>query len=232
MPSHAETGEPTWERARRPEQIEIRRRSILDSATRLLDEGGVEAASLSAIASAAGLSKANLYRYYESREAILFELLLEEMRLWIADFEKRLGELRGHDDFAAVAQALADSVEARPRYGALMSVHAIELERNLGPESIRRFKGELRDGLVSLIAPLAASLPRFSRAQANEFLVMHSIFQMGLWPLANPAPPVVEALDRPGLSDMRMDFAERVRWHAFVVLLGLDGVESPRVRPE
>ena len=59
-----------FERARQPEQKELRREAILEAATELLAEKGLHDISLSAIARRAKLSKANLYRYFESREAI------------------------------------------------------------------------------------------------------------------------------------------------------------------
>ena len=80
-------------RARRPEHKRERREAILAGARRLLDAEGVEGATLSAIARAAGLSKANCYRYFESREAILLAVILDEARAWLGTVEAGLAEL-------------------------------------------------------------------------------------------------------------------------------------------
>ncbi len=221
----------TWKRARKPEQIEARRKAILSAAATLLDEGGLEATGLSSIARAAGLSKANLYRYFESREAILLSILIDELENWAADLSEKLNEVPGKGDLAVVAQLYADSFSGRERLSILMSALASVLERNLSVETVEGQKRGLRECYVSLIQPLRHALPHFSKAKANEFIIMQAIFQMGLWPHTNPSPEVEKVLIQGEFADLRMNFAERIRWHALILLRGLESVEAPRVRP-
>ena len=230
-------GQPTtassdWERARKPEQIEERRDAILSAARHLLEQGGVDAAGLSAIAREAGLSKANLYRYFESREAILLAILIEEMQDWTEALGRSLSKLPGSGDVTAVAQEVADSLQGRDRLCKLLASLASVLEQNLSVETIASWKRELRELYVGLIPPLCHALPQFSKAQANEFWVMHALFQMGLWPHTQPSPDVEEVLGREEFADMRMDFSERIRWHSLILLRGLESVEPPRIRPQ
>ncbi len=82
-----------WQRARRPEQKAERRDAIVAGALSLLDEEGVEGTTLSEIARRAGVSKANCYRYFESREAILLAVAIDEARGWAAELANRLGPL-------------------------------------------------------------------------------------------------------------------------------------------
>ena len=56
-------------------QHEIRRDEILDIAAQCFAERSYPAASMNDIAAAGGTSKARLYHYYDSKEAILFDLL-------------------------------------------------------------------------------------------------------------------------------------------------------------
>lgn len=56
-------------------QHEIRRDEILDIAAQCFADRSYPAASMNDIAAAGGTSKARLYHYYESKEAILFDLL-------------------------------------------------------------------------------------------------------------------------------------------------------------
>ena len=61
-----------FQRARRPEQKEERRLRLLTVARAALVSGvAIEGLSLSSIARDAGMAKANTYRYFESREALL-----------------------------------------------------------------------------------------------------------------------------------------------------------------
>ncbi|MEM7602845.1 MAG: hypothetical protein AAF357_15720, partial [Verrucomicrobiota bacterium] len=175
--------------------------------------------------------KANLYRYFESREAILLSILIEELDQWVTALTEDLNGATETGDVVAVAQIFADSISDRVRLNELMSTFAPVLERNLTVQSVEMEKSELRSFFVRLIQPLCNALPQFSKSQANEFLIMQTVFQMGLWPHANPSETVSEVLSQEAFADLRMNFAERVRWHALILLRGLESVDPPRVRP-
>ncbi|HEX4291540.1 MAG TPA: helix-turn-helix domain-containing protein, partial [Trebonia sp.] len=64
-----------FQRARSEEQREIRRQAILDTAAAMLDLMPVSEVTLNELSRRAGLAKSNVLRYFESREAILLELL-------------------------------------------------------------------------------------------------------------------------------------------------------------
>ena len=59
----------------RSSQHELRREEILEIAAQCFADRSYPAASMNDIATAGGTSKARLYHYYESKEAILFDLL-------------------------------------------------------------------------------------------------------------------------------------------------------------
>ena len=115
---------------------------IVDAAARLFEKKGLAGTSLSAIARATCISKAALYRYFESREAIFLELLTEDYEEWIGDLEVQLAPLAGSDDHEAVSEVLVHTLAARPRLATLMrppptSWSAISPSRRL-PSSRRR----------------------------------------------------------------------------------------------
>jgi AcrR family transcriptional regulator len=67
-------------RARRPEEKEVRRQQILTAARTLLAERGVSELSLNELARRSRVSKPNVYRYFESREDVLLQLWVDEVR--------------------------------------------------------------------------------------------------------------------------------------------------------
>ncbi len=69
------TDEPRRERKKR----ETRRR-IVEAATRLFSERGFDAPTVDDIAAAADVAKGTIYNYFDSKDAILFEFLLEVER--------------------------------------------------------------------------------------------------------------------------------------------------------
>jgi AcrR family transcriptional regulator len=79
---------------------DLRREEILDIAAQCFADSSYPAASMNDIAAAGGTSKARLYHYYESKEAILFDLLDR--------YTQRLLALIGETEAVAQRQDLDD----------------------------------------------------------------------------------------------------------------------------
>src|SRR5690242_14302688 len=106
----------TFQRARSEEQREIRRRAILDTAAAMLDEMPAGALTLNELSRQVGLAKSNVLRYFESREAILLELLDRDWQQWTATLPEQLTASvspdappiqRGQEFAAVLAHSLA-----------------------------------------------------------------------------------------------------------------------------
>src|ERR1700728_2067721 len=133
----------TFQRARSEEQREVRRRAILDAAAAMLAEMPVAEVTLNELSRRAGLAKSNVLRYFESREAVLLELLDAAWRDWLTKLDQDLaasGALPAADAPGAggpvadradrVALVVAASLAARPMLCDLISAQAAVLERN------------------------------------------------------------------------------------------------------
>src|SRR5688572_30629168 len=90
----------TFQRARSTQQRELRRQAILDTAAAMLDEMPVAEISLNELSRRVGLAKSNVLRYFESREAVLFELLARALARWLAQLPEELAT--GVDQGASV----------------------------------------------------------------------------------------------------------------------------------
>jgi AcrR family transcriptional regulator len=87
---------------------ELKRDEILDIAAQCFAERSYPAASMNDIAAASGTSKARLYHYYGSKEAILFDLLdryTQRLLLLIAQVEAT-AHRRNLDDRAALHELI------------------------------------------------------------------------------------------------------------------------------
>lgn len=211
----------TWQRARRPEQKEQRRQAILAAAGRLLDADGLEGTGLNAIGRAADISKANLYRYFESREAILLELLDEEQEAWIHDLDRRLRRLAGNGDVAAVARAFGATLVRRPRLCVLLTALPSVLERNISAERVMAHKRSALEYLAPMLESLRSALPGLGDDEARAFVVQMVMAVCGFWPHCNPAPVVEEVLELPEFAALRMEFEATTTHHAELLLRGL-----------
>lgn len=58
-----------------------KRRAILRAAARLFADEGFNKASMANVATACGISKANIYHYYPSKTALLFDMLESHLRM-------------------------------------------------------------------------------------------------------------------------------------------------------
>lgn len=74
----------------RAQDYDQKRRIILKTATQLFARHGFDRASIASVAAECGVSKALLYHYYDSKEALLFDILrthLEELNQALAEVD-------------------------------------------------------------------------------------------------------------------------------------------------
>ena len=127
----------TFRRARRPEQKRERREAILRAARDLADGSRVRDVSLSCIASAVGLAKSNVVRYFGTREEIYLALTIHELRGFELAVLDRLARPDGPVDVVA---ALTDALEQRPLLCDLLGECSSTLERNVSLDAAREYK--------------------------------------------------------------------------------------------
>src|SRR3954449_3979699 len=80
----------TFQRARNDEQREVRRQAILRVAAEMGGQMPVAEVSLNELSRRVGLAKSNVLRYFESREAVLLELLDVFLGSWLAELADEL----------------------------------------------------------------------------------------------------------------------------------------------
>ncbi len=210
-----------WERARQPEQKEQRRQAILEAAGALFDEGGLEAASLSAIGRRAALSKANLYRYFQSREAILLELLLEEVEVWVTHLEGALAPLAGQSDVEAVVDRVVRSLVQHPRVCGLSAVVSTVLEHNVTAEGVLPFKRRTAQLLVRAGNALHAALPTLGPPRVRRFVTYLTLVMGQAWSAAHPPREVAAVLAREDCAALAVSFEHTLQDCARLLLRGL-----------
>ncbi|MBB3208472.1 AcrR family transcriptional regulator [Rhodopirellula rubra] len=211
----------TWKRARKPEQKAERIDAILEAAGVLLEEQGLDGTGLNAIARQAGLSKPNLYVYFESREAILLQLLLKESSVWAKSFKRRLDQIEKVGDVDAVASAFADSLARRRRFCTLSASLASVFEHNVGPETVAQFKREFLSIVQPCVAALSQALPELSDEESSRALAMLVMSATGMWAHCHPSASVEVVLKQPEFEHIKFDFKETVFDLAACFLRGL-----------
>ncbi|WLW58248.1 TetR/AcrR family transcriptional regulator [Streptomyces sp. YU58] len=201
----------TFQRARSEEQREIRRRAILDTAAAMLDEMSVGALSLNELSRRVGLAKSNVLRYFESREAVLLELLDRDWRQWTAALPEQLTAsltpgaptIQRGQQFAAV---LAHSLEQHRVLCDLLSAQAGVLEHNVSADVAARYKRAALDNVAALAELARRHLPELG--DHTDQLCAQAIMVSGaVWTHARPSAAMLAAYESdPSLAALRMDF--------------------------
>ena len=217
-----------FQRARRPEQKLQRQDAILGAARDLALRDGVRNVSLADIAARVGIHKSALLRYFETREQIFLELTAEAWSDWARDLHARL-DAAAPGSAPLVADVFARSFSDRPLMCDLIEHTPLNLERNVSPDAVRRYK-RTSLGMVNEAAALVQRvLPELTLAECTEFVATLASLAGSLWQIANPGPVLAELYaSDPALAQACVDLMPRLRRTAEILLAGLITSRNPR----
>src|ERR1700754_1848936 len=164
----------TFQRARSDEQRAVRTQAILETAAAMLEQGTVADISLNELSRRVGLAKSNVLRYFDSREAVLLELLGSSLHEWLEDLgaelptavRRRAGFKRRAEELAGT---LAGSLVAHPVFCDLISAQAGVLEHNVSTEAIVRSQLATLDDAQAFAELVRAALPELSADDAWRY---------------------------------------------------------------
>lgn len=156
-----------------------KRRQILKTAAKVFAEEGFDRASMSLLARECGISKANIYHYYDGKTALLFDMLdtyLSELRNRICGID-----LTGLDDEARLRAIICETLHA---YQGADNEHRVQTNaiRVLPPEQQIILRGYQRDMVRHMSDALVALAPQaFRDNPAKLHATTMSIFGMLNW---------------------------------------------------
>jgi AcrR family transcriptional regulator len=210
-----------FQRARKPDEKAHRQKAILEAAASLFETKGLDAVSLNAVADRAGVVKSNVYRYFESREAIFMSLLLEDLVSWVTAVEETFSQLPPRSDIKTVARALAGTMVAARRLCTLMAALSSVLEQNVSEEGVIGFKRAVLRVAVRFGNVMRSALPSMPASAVGPLLRFTHAIVAGLYPIAHPAPAVARAISQPDLVVFRSDFQKDLERMLGAVLTSL-----------
>jgi AcrR family transcriptional regulator len=216
----------TFQRARSEEQREVRRRAILDTAAAMLGEMTVAEVTLNELSRRVGLAKSNVLRYFESREAVLLELLDDFLGDWLADLEGELAsgvEPEASQEVRArqVAEILSRSLAERATLCDLFGAQGGVLEHNVSVEVVKQHKRSSLARLTVMADLLGGHLPELGDG-AQVFCLMTLVSAGALSTYVPPPPSVLAAYaDEPALGVLNLDLRDALRVSFTSALLGV-----------
>jgi AcrR family transcriptional regulator len=216
-----------FQRARCEEQRETRRQAILGAAAAMLAEMPVAEVTLNELSRRAGLAKSNVLRYFESREAVLLELLDSAWQDWLVQLDKNLADAvdatapaAGRADQLAVA--VAASLASRPMLCDLISAQAAVLEHNVSPQVAAQYKRASIAGITAFGGLVLRCVPELGEPDAFRLAGAAVMTTAALWPHTQPSAAMLAAYAAdPALAAMRLDFTGTLREVLEVLTAGL-----------
>jgi AcrR family transcriptional regulator len=183
--------------------------------------------TLNELSRRAGLAKSNVLRYFESREAVLLELLDSAWQDWLAGLDKdpavavdATASVRERTD--QMAAAMAASLAARPMLCDLISAQAAVLERNVSPQVAAQYKRATMAGVAALGGLMLRCVPELGEPDAFRLAGATVMTASALWPHTQPSAAMLAAYAAdPELAAMRLDFTDTLREVLQVMTAGL-----------
>lgn len=173
------------------------------------------------VAKGVGLSKAALYRYFDTKETLFLAVAETQLSAWLLELGEALDGLRRPSTAEQLAEVLCASLVRRPAMARLLALLHVELEHNLRPPEALRFKRALHALLERFGGQLARAAGLASaEAGLQAALYLHA-FIIGLWQLSDPPPQVARLLESGGLGALRVHFQPALRHGAAALLRGL-----------
>ncbi|MFF5008479.1 TetR family transcriptional regulator [Streptomyces phaeochromogenes] len=217
----------TFQRARSEEQRAVRRKAILDTTAAMLGEMPVAQVSLNELSRRVGLAKSNVLRYFESREAVLLELLGTASQELLEHLDTALPEAVDADAPVTeradqVAAALTDALAERPVLCDLISAQGSVLERNVSTDVAAEYKRATIAHVFDLAQRVRTHVPELGERDAVRFITGALMIVTAAWPHAHPSPAVLAVYESdPELAVLRLHFATVLRESLEVLLSGL-----------
>ena len=222
----------TFQRARSEEQRESRRRAILDTTAAMLDEMTVAEVSLNELSRRVGLAKSNVLRYFESREAVLLDLLDDFLRVWLVELSDELVagiDPRGDvvERVGQLADVLSRSLAARTVLCDLFGAQGGVLEHNVSVEVVLRHKRASLASLGVMVDLVRQHVPELGDSTQNVCLL--TLLMAGALSAYCPPPASVLAVyeAEPALAGLNVDLGESLKLAITTAIMGA----LPRVIP-
>lgn len=216
----------TFQRARSNEQRDHRRSAILTTATAMLGEMPVADITLNELSRRVGLAKSNVLRYFESREAVLLELLSTQLDEWISalDFSNvAVGDqlqVRAERVGGLVAASLGD----RPTLCDLISAQAAVLERNVSTDVVLAHKRAVQNSVREFGAKLRTVIPEADDSDIYQVIASTLLMTSGAWPRSQPTEALTAAYQAdPSVGGHDFDFVGFVQQTVAFTITGLLG---------
>lgn len=216
----------TFQRARSEEQRAVRRQAILETTSAMLDEMPVADVTLNELSRRVGLAKTAVLRYFESREAVLLDLMDDRTTTWLAELDKELDQGVAPGGSALeraeqVADVLSRSLAGQTVLCDLFGAQGGVLEHNVSVEAVRRHKRASLANLTAMADLIRRHLPEVG--ERGELFCLQVMLAGGSLSAYSTPPPSLLAVyeSEPALAVYHIDLRTALHIVVSTQLVGI-----------
>ncbi|MEO6090511.1 MAG: TetR/AcrR family transcriptional regulator, partial [Umezawaea sp.] len=177
--------------------------------------------SLGDIATAVGVHKSAIMRYFQTREEIYLSIAAD---CWTDWNQAVHAELDGVADGSPrlLADVLSRTLADRPLLCDLLVQAPLNLERHVSTGAVREFKVSMLDSLDDMAALVGRVVPRLGPEGGFEVVGALACFAASIWQASHPSGALAALYQQePELARAHLDFVPTVHRFTLVFTTGL-----------
>ena len=213
-----------WQRARTDDKKNERRQSIYDAAFTLFKNKGYENVSFNGIASEAGFTKSNMYRYFSSREEIFLNVFTDLFEKWTEDCIRKLKKLGTDEPIKNFSKVYVNSLIAHPHFLDLTPLMFISLEKNSSYEQLVIFKRQAKNLLTEIAMEIGRIYPELAGEKAFKYLNLSHAATTNYWAANTRSDALKKIYEKNEFKDLEPNFENDLTTSIEIIIHGLKAI--------
>ncbi len=197
-----------WIRARSQEKKDFRVKEIVSATAKLYENCRYEDISFASIAKELDFTRANLYKYFTSKEEIFLELLKNDVVNWRIELDQIFNKDKIYSihDFSI---KWVDTTMKNKRFLDLFSLLHLHLEKEASYSNLVNFKKYVTLEYKKVVECITGKIDGFVENIAVEFITFQAAICVGLYQVTNLSENQRKVLDKQEFSFYKIDFREK-----------------------
>jgi AcrR family transcriptional regulator len=185
-------------RARTDEEFAARKQDILAAAKEQFMAMSYESITLATIAEKTSISRPSMYRYYDKKESVFVDLIIQEYREWGKQMAPLLERRCSQEQFC---QTMTDILWGHEALLKLLSLHLPIWSSSYDDSMLRHFAKETLSFQNTLKEVVAFQFPDVGSKERNMFLIQFSVYCSSLYETKYLAQKQMDAMWKIRLLD-------------------------------
>jgi len=210
-----------WQCARTDEKKNERKEAIYQAAFTLFKKNGYDKVSFNGIATEAGFTKSNMYRYFSSKEEIFLNVFAELFEQWFEECCNGLNKLEQDTEIKHFAQTWVQSLLSHPQFLDLTPILFTALEKNSSFEQLLEFKKLAMSLLYRISIEISRIYPDIQGEQAFQFLTLSYAAMANFWAANSQSEALQQIYQLEEFAALTPNFEQDLTTSIEIIIRGL-----------